>query len=225
MEWFRHYHGLCTDPKLHRIARAAKVSRGLAIAAWCAILEHASDASDRGDVSDFQAVDLAYLIDQKPGVANRIFEAIFSSDLVANGRVAAWEKRQKISDDGKIRVQRHRARKTNPLTQNETQSAGNVTQRIEQNRTDSSVSKDTDANGVDRHPEADIKRAVYEHGKRVLGARAGGMITKAIAKCGVGATAEMIEATERERAIDPIAFFQKCVSRRADPYRFVEGAL
>jgi hypothetical protein len=36
MHWFRYYHGLCTDPKLHRVARAAQVRRHVVIAAWCA---------------------------------------------------------------------------------------------------------------------------------------------------------------------------------------------
>lgn len=81
----------------------------------------------------------------------------------------------------------------------------------------SSKEEDTAPNGAAVPAEIDIKRAVYEHGKRVLGTKAGGEITKAIAKCGVGATAEMIEATERERAIDPMAFFQGCVRRRSQP--------
>lgn len=92
MEWFRHYHGLCTDPKLHKISRNAKVSRAIIIAAWCAVLEHASQQEIRGDVSDIEPADLAFLIDQKPSVAQRIWDAILASDLIVDGRVAAWEK-------------------------------------------------------------------------------------------------------------------------------------
>lgn len=92
----------------------------------------------------------------------------------------------------------------------------------------SSKKEDTAPNGADHSPEMDMKRAVYEHGKRLLGTKAGGEITKAIAKCGLGATAEMLEATERERAINPMAYFQGCVRQRAqrsDPYRFVPHSL
>lgn len=216
MEWFRHYHGLCTDPKLHIIARTAKVPRGLVVGAWCAILEQASQASDRGDASGVTPVSLAFLIDVKPHVAERIFNAIWASDLIADGRVAAWDSRQKSSDDVQKRVSNHRARKSKPLEQKETSNDCNVTNVYREEKIES-VSKDTAPNGADHSPEADMKRAVYEHGKRVLGAKAGGQITKAIAKCGLGATAEIIEATERERAIDPAAFFEACVKRRTQP--------
>jgi hypothetical protein len=157
MDWFRHYHGLCTDPKLHRIARTAKVSRGLVIAAWCAILETASQNDPRGLADDVDETALAFLIDVKPGVAGRILEAIRATGLIdEEGHVAAWNKRQRASDDVAVRVAKHRERTpvnevlgkkrfqhdrdpdANPLPENETQAGGNVTNlyRTEQNRTD-----------------------------------------------------------------------------------------
>ena len=93
MDWFRHYHGLCTDPKLHRVAKAAKVSRGLVIAAWCAILETASQNDPRGTAEDIDDASLAFMIDIKPGVAGRILQAIRAAGLIDDeGTVAAWSK-------------------------------------------------------------------------------------------------------------------------------------
>ena len=157
MDWFRHYHGLCTDPKLHRIARTAKVSRGLVIAAWCAILETASQNDPRGCADDIDDATLAFMVDIKPGVAGRILQAIRAAGLIDDeGNVAAWSKRQRASDDGAPRVAKHRARTqtddvlgkkrsqpdrerdNNPLPENETEGDGNVTNpsRTEQNRTE-----------------------------------------------------------------------------------------
>ena len=161
MDWFRHYHGLCTDPKLHRIARAAKVSRGLVIAAWCAILETASQNDPRGSAEDVDETSLAFMIDVKPGVAARILEAVRTAGLIdGDGYVAAWGKRQRASDDVATRVAKHREQKSvnevrgkkrfqhdrdidsNPLTENETSSTCNVTKsaRTEQNRTEQNIS-------------------------------------------------------------------------------------
>lgn len=166
MDWFRAYHSMSTDPKLHVIARAAKVPRGLIVGAWVAILSEASQASDRGDVSEVSPEALAYLIDVKPHVAKRIYEAIWASNLIADQRVAAWEKRQKISDDVQKRVSHHRAQKSNVLTNNETGRDGNVTKsaRTEQNRTDIESSSSDDAgHAMNGHPheprQADIVSA------------------------------------------------------------------
>ena len=145
MDWFRHYHGLCTDPKLHKIARTAKVSRGLVIAAWCAILETASQAENRGDVREVDETTLSFMIDVKPGVASRILEAIIGAGLIADGYVSSWQKRQKVSDDVQKRVQRHRDQKNKSLKNNETEPNGNVTKNTEQIRTEQIRKKEEDS--------------------------------------------------------------------------------
>lgn len=138
MDWFRHYHGLCTDPKLHKIARQAKVSRGMVIAAWCAVLETASQSTPRGDCQDIDDDSLSFMIDAKPSVAGRILQSIKNAGMIdENGFVAAWKKRQRESDDVSTRVQRHRAKKDKSLENNETDHGCNVTVTpLEQNRTE-----------------------------------------------------------------------------------------
>ena len=141
MDWFRHYHGLCTDPKLHKVARSAGVSRGLVIAAWCALLESASSSNERGRIDDMDGVSLGFLIDVKPHIATRILTAIQAAKMVdEDGRIAAWDRRQRGSDDaaGRKRIQRDRERETNPLKTPQSDSSCHATNpsRVEKNRVD-----------------------------------------------------------------------------------------
>ncbi|HHH46715.1 MAG TPA: hypothetical protein ENK53_06880 [Thiotrichales bacterium] len=127
MDWFRVYHGISTDPKLHRAARMAKVSRGLMLGAWIACLEHASQQKTRGDVSDLDADTLAFMIDQKPAVARRILDAFEACGMIEHGLIRAWTKRQRESDNVAKRVRAHRIRNSKSLKNQETEGGCNVT--------------------------------------------------------------------------------------------------
>jgi hypothetical protein len=141
MDWFRHYHGLCTDPKLHRVARTAGVSRGLVVAAWCAVLETASASTPRGSAAALDHIALAFMVDIKPHIASKILDAIRIYGLLDSaGDVTAWERRQRSSDDVAVRKrnQRDRERDANPLIIKQTADPRHVTvpSRTEQNRTE-----------------------------------------------------------------------------------------
>lgn len=69
--------------------------------------------------------------------------------------------------------------------------------------------------GEDRGGEPDVKRAVYDAGKRMLGRSSGGQITKAIARIGLGSVAEVLDHVRREQPIDARAYFEKSVAARA----------
>ncbi len=119
MEWFRVHHGISTDPKLHRVSREAKVSRGVILGAWVALLEQASSSEDRGSVSHVSAHDLAYLIDAKPSTAKRIFDAIRAAGMIdESDRIRAWDRRQPISDDAAKRKSRQRERPETDIERN-----------------------------------------------------------------------------------------------------------
>lgn len=137
MDWFRAYHGILTDAKLDRIKRKVGCPRGLVVAAWLAVLEAASENDQRGNVGDLDAGDIAYKVDIKLPLAGRILGAIREAGMVLDdGTVSAWSKRQRASDDVKVRVSEHRARKSKSLKNNETTGSGNVTEtyRTEQSR-------------------------------------------------------------------------------------------
>lgn len=151
MEWFRHYHGMASDPKLTSVALTAEVHHCIAVAAWCFILEHASGGATRGNVSDLSAKVMAIGLRITKSEAERLLAAFMEDGLILpDGSVKAWEKRQKRSDTSAERVRRWREKRVTEaaVTNGETPQgsdvtphppSGNVTSsaRTEQNRTDS----------------------------------------------------------------------------------------
>lgn len=140
MDWFRAYHGTCTDPKLHRVARSIHVSRGLVIAGWLAVLETASANTTRGNIGDMDEVSLAFMIDVKPHVGAKILDAFRAVGMLdGDGNVAAWTKRQRQSDDAGVRKRKFRERDhdTKPLKSRKTNASRHGTNpQVEQNRTE-----------------------------------------------------------------------------------------
>ena len=112
MEWFRHYHGLSTDPKLTVVAMTADVSHCTAVAAWCFALEHASGAAQRGSAVGLSAKVMAIGLRITLAEAGRLIEAFKSEGLIdADDMVTAWDKRQRPSDNGAERVRAWRAKR------------------------------------------------------------------------------------------------------------------
>lgn len=151
MEWFRHYHGLASDPKLTSVALTAEVHHCIAVAAWCFVLEHASSNATRGKVSDLSAKVMAIGLRINKAEAERLIAAFTEEGLIlADGSVRAWEKRQKRSDTSVERVRKWREKRVTEagVTNDETPQGGDVTlqpangnvtssARTEQNREDS----------------------------------------------------------------------------------------
>lgn len=114
MEWFRVYHGICADPKLHRLANAAGVRRSVVIACWIAVLETASTRAERGTIGDLDGEALGFMVGESKAVGTRIL-GLFQDRgmLTADGRVSAWDRRQRVSDDTADRKRRQREREQN----------------------------------------------------------------------------------------------------------------
>ena len=111
MDWFRLYHGTCTDRKILKAEALSGLPRHLVIAAWIAVLEYASAHDERGSIEGIEALDIAVTIGCSEQEAATCLEAMERAGLVAEGRVAAWEKRQFDSDSSTERVRRHRERR------------------------------------------------------------------------------------------------------------------
>lgn len=136
MDWFRHYHGLSSDPKLRLVARSASVPTPFAIAAWCALLEHASSHDDRGSVEGMSAELLAMTVDIAEDDAERLLAGFRKRGMITT-RVLAWERRQVSSDSSAERTKRWRERKA--LADCDTSrdvTCDDVTSRTEQSRTE-----------------------------------------------------------------------------------------
>jgi hypothetical protein len=92
--WFRWYHGCVSDPKLGVVARKASQPKFLVIAVWAALLEMASQAAERGDVTGFDADDFAEALGADTEAVQAVFNALGEKGLIETDRVAAWAKRQ-----------------------------------------------------------------------------------------------------------------------------------
>jgi hypothetical protein len=112
MDWYRRYHGTCADPKMRLVARSAGVPTPFAIAAWDAVLEHASAHEERGSVQGLNGELLAVTIDCSDEEGERLLTAFRKRGMInALDRVAAWDKRQPSDPTAAERMKRYRERK------------------------------------------------------------------------------------------------------------------
>lgn len=94
MEWFRWYHGACSDAKWPIIARKAKVSVGVVVSVWAALLEYASQDEERGSVAGFDGETYDALYGYEDGTCHAVLEAMAAKGLICDGCICAWRKRQ-----------------------------------------------------------------------------------------------------------------------------------
>lgn len=111
MQWFRLYHGTCTDAKLHTMARAAGVRRSVVIACWVAILETASEGEPRGTIGSLTGPALGFMVGESEAVGVKVLAQFRERGMILpDGRVANWDKRQRGSDDAADRKRKQRER-------------------------------------------------------------------------------------------------------------------
>lgn len=130
MDWFRCYHGITHDAKWPLIARMSIQPVGVVVSVWMALLEHASQADERGSVEDFDCEVVDALYGYEDGTTGAVLAAMKSRGLVCEGRLVSWVKRQPAREDavgpeaksGAQRVREHRARKKAEADQRNAQS-------------------------------------------------------------------------------------------------------
>lgn len=112
MAWFRWHEGTATDPKLHLIARKSGQPAAFALAIWAMLLERASAADVRGDVSGFDCESADAALGMPDGAAQAIYDAMIAKGMVVDGRLAKWEERQPKKEDASstARVREYRAK-------------------------------------------------------------------------------------------------------------------
>src|SRR5947209_19679047 len=113
MDWFRLYHRAPTDPKWWTIARRAHAKPGEVWAVFTALLDHASQHEDRGSVEGFDVESVACFYGFEETTVGAILDALIAKGIVADDRIACWEKRQPVrEEDGASteRVRRFRER-------------------------------------------------------------------------------------------------------------------
>jgi hypothetical protein len=89
--WFRHYAGMCSDPKFGGIARRAKVGRDRAVFVFAYILECASEANAGGAFA-WDADAVADILNCETAEITAVFSEIEAAGLIAGGVVTSWAK-------------------------------------------------------------------------------------------------------------------------------------
>ena len=119
MKWFRWYHGTVDDRKWLVVSRYCGQSRAVVLAVWCALLEFASQAEERGSIAAFDCESLDALLGVEDGVCAAVMQAFVRKGLVSGGRLTAWERRQprREDEDAAERQRRRRQRLALPPAQ------------------------------------------------------------------------------------------------------------
>lgn len=99
-DWFRSWHGAPTDPKWLGIAKRTGVAPGIVVAVAWALMDRASQASDRGSIEGYDAEGLAAFFGCEPEHVDEIVGCMIDRGMVAHSRFMAWEKRQPKREDG-----------------------------------------------------------------------------------------------------------------------------
>jgi hypothetical protein len=129
MEWFRSWHGAPTDPKWLMIAQRTQTNAGMVSAVVWALFDHASQASERGDVSSFDVDTYAAYSGWESEKVAAIIAALSAKGFIQNNKIVAWKKRQPKREDGSAeRAKQWRERKRTQANAND--------HRTEQNRED-----------------------------------------------------------------------------------------
>lgn len=151
-QWFRSWHGAPTDPKWLGIARKAGVAPGIVSALVWALLDRASQATERGSIEGYDADGLAYFMGCEPEQAESVIAILHEKGVLAENRFTGWDKHQpKREDNSADRVREFRERKKAPRNADVTQC--NAMERAETLDTDT----DTEQREKDAREEGDPK--------------------------------------------------------------------
>jgi hypothetical protein len=136
-QWFRSWHGAPTDPKWLGIARKAGVAPGIVSALVWALLDRASQATERGSIAGYDADGLGCFMGCEAEQVEAVIALMHEKGVLADNAFTGWEKHQpKREDHSADRVKEYRERK-------KTQSNADVTQCNAEKRTET-LDTDTD---------------------------------------------------------------------------------
>lgn len=128
MPWFCWPTGLAQDPVLGLLAQRADVLPPVAIAFWLLVLEHASDADERGDVTELNVELIAYVLRVDPEIVAKLIRHAGELGLLTDGRIARWERHlpRRIDPSAADRQRRFREARAVPTSRNVTGNVSNA---------------------------------------------------------------------------------------------------
>lgn len=158
MQWFRSWHGAPTDAKWLLIARKAGVLPGVVSALYWALLDYASQHSERGSVEGFDVETYAAFSGFAEGDIQAAIHAMSEKGVIDKDmRIAAWDVRQpKREDDSTPRVRAHRARRS--LTDTDPCNEETQCNAAEHNATIDKIEEIEEIEEIDKEPAAAPKK-------------------------------------------------------------------
>ena len=145
-QWFRSWHGAPTDPKWLGIARKAGVAPGIVAAVVWALLDRASQATERGTIDGYDADGIACFMGCEPEQVEAIIALMHEKCILIDNTFSGWDKHQPKREDGAAeRAREWRERKR-------TQS--NASERAKTLDTDTDTDTDTEKDTTSAAPLA-----------------------------------------------------------------------
>jgi hypothetical protein len=169
-QWFRSWHGAPTDPKWLGIARKAGVAPGIVSALVWALLDRASQASERGSIAGYDADGLACFMGCEVEQVETVIALMHDKGILSGNAFTGWEKHQPGREDNSAeRVKAHRERKNAQRNDGVTQCNADVTRcnaekRAETLDTDTDTDTDTECvkSAHTREEESDQGKIVQD---------------------------------------------------------------
>jgi hypothetical protein len=99
MDWFRSWHGALVDPKWLLIGKKANVPPAIVTAIFWALLDHASQADDRGDIGSFDTESYAEFGGINESDVKNVIEELRKKGIISGTSIKSWKKRQPSRED------------------------------------------------------------------------------------------------------------------------------
>lgn len=170
MDWFRWHHGTASDLKFTIIAKRSGQSRGIVLACWAFILEYASTRDDRGSVAGIDPEEIACCLDVEIDQVEKILSAMSEKELIAEGRLTGWNKRQPQREDDSAAERKRRWKEKQQLAElehieNATERNGTQGNAPEKIREDKNIKTMPEKNPPACPPVINLKK--QEHNQRL----------------------------------------------------------
>jgi hypothetical protein len=108
--WFRLHQDLRGDPKLTAIARKCGVPRAHVVAVWIECLFCGNENPNRGSLDNWNADEVMVSTDLDIDEIERIYKGFVDRDMIFDGCLANWNKRQANYDSSTERTRAYRQR-------------------------------------------------------------------------------------------------------------------
>ena len=169
MEWYRAYHGMPYDSKLHVISKRSNQPMAHVVAIWLCVLDAASQHDPRG-VCRLDPEEVSVMQDISLDAVENILKSFRDRGMITSEDiVASWSKRQRRTSTERSREARSKKQQDATDCNDKPQSAANETPREEQSRTDEEQTRE-DKKELEKIKKEEINqnKGEFERKKEIL---------------------------------------------------------